>query len=380
MPLIEALGKVLAEDLNSKVFHPLQDDSAVDGYACRRVDIEAATPQTPVELRVAGQAPAGRPYIGCVTEGSCVQVFTGAAVPNGADCVIRVESTTRTGDRVLIQQVGTGPDIRRKGNGLTEGKQYLRRGDLLHPGRLALAAAMGYAELKVQSQPRVGILVTGDEIADPGEPLGPGGVYNSNKFGLWGLVQQSGATPVDLGKSPDTLVALRVKLDQAKYLDLIVTSGGVSVGEFDLVRKILEQEGTIHFWRAAIQPGGPVLLGEWKGVPILGLPGNPVSSLVTFLLFGRAIIFKLLGRIENAMPFVRAKTLAPLNGVAGKKAFSRGFLTWEIDHYVVSEVENQSSGALKSLSEGNCLIRLEPEQTVAQGELVIVLPIPGFDR
>lgn len=374
VPLKEAYGRVLAEDLVSLVNHPDQDDTAIDGYACRQEDALGASRENPVRLRVIGQSPAGRPFAGRVGRGEAVAVYTGAPIPEGADAVIRVEDTRREGDYVLLFAPASPKDIRPQGDDLRKGEVYLRRGDLLTPGRLGLAAAMGYPRLKVFRRPRVGILSTGDEVVEPGEPLPFGGVYNSNAYSLWGLVWEAGGEPVLLGKVPDQPEVLRETLAQAGPLDLLLTSGGVSMGAYDVVRKVLERHGEVIFWKVKQQPGGPLLLARLGRLPVLGLPGNPVSSMVTFFLYGRPFLFRLLRRTEPPYRSLRARVLTPFKGAQGKKVFRRGVLSFE-GELVVRTTGNQSSGVLRSMALGNALVVLPPDRDAREGERVEVIPL-----
>lgn len=374
LPLREALGRVLAEDLPSLVDHPDQDDTAIDGYACRQADTLGASPETPVRLRVVGESPAGRPFSGEVGPGEAVAVFTGAPIPRGADAVIRVEDTRREGEEVLLFAPASPKDIRPKGDDLRRGEVYLRRGDLLTPGRLGLAAAMGHPRVRVFRRPRVGILTTGDEVVEPGEPLPYGGVYNSNAYSLLGLVWEAGGEPVLLGKVADEPQEVLARLEGAGRLDLLLTSGGVSMGEYDVVRKVLEERGEVLFWKVKQQPGGPLLLARIANLPVLGLPGNPVSSMVTFFLYGRPFLFRLLRRTEPPYRPLRARALTPFRGAVGKKVFRRGVLSFE-GELVVRTTGNQSSGVLRSMAVGNALVVLPPGQDVREGEEVEAIPL-----
>lgn len=374
LPLKEAFGRVLAEDLASLVDHPDQDDTAIDGYACRAEDTLGASPEAPVRLRVIGEAPAGRPFPGEVGRGEAVAVYTGAPIPKGADAVVRVEDTRREGEYVLLFAPASPKDIRPKGDDLKKGEVYLKRGDLLTPGRLGLAAAMGYPRLKVFRRPRVGILSTGDEVVEPGEPLPFGGVYNSNAYSLWGLVLEAGGEPVLLGKVPDDPEVVLARLKEAGPLDLLLTSGGVSMGAYDVVRKVLERHGEVIFWKVKQQPGGPLLLARLGGLPVLGLPGNPVSSMVTFFLYGRPFLFRLLRRTEPPYRSLRARALTPFRGAVDKKVFRRGVLSFE-GELVVRTTGNQSSGVLRSMAVGNALVVLPPGQDVREGEEVEAIPL-----
>lgn len=374
VPLKEAYGRVLAEDLVSLVNHPDQDDTAIDGYACREEDTLGASQENPVRLRVIGESPAGRPFAGRVGKGEAVAVYTGAPIPKGADAVIRVEDTRREGDYVLLFAPASPKDIRPQGDDLREGEVYLRRGDLLTPGRLGLAAAMGYPRLKVFRRPRVGILSTGDEVVEPGEPLPFGGVYNSNAYSLLGLVKEAGGEPVLLGKVEDRPETVLEKLEAAGPLDLLLTSGGVSMGEYDVVRKVLQAAGEVVFWKVKQQPGGPLLLARLGGLPILGLPGNPVSSMVTFFLYGRPFLFRLQRRTDPPYRSLEARALTPFKGARGKKVFRRGVISFE-GELVVRTTGSQSSGVLRSMALGNALVVLPPDQDAREGEGVEVIPL-----
>lgn len=373
LPLREAYGRVLAEDLASLVDHPDQEDSAMDGYACREEDARAASPENPVHLRVIGEAPAGRPFRGEVGRGEAVAVYTGAPIPKGADAVVRVEDTRREGDFVLLFAPASPQDLRPKGGDLRRGEVYLRRGDLLTPGRLGLAAAMGYPRLRVFRRPRVGILTTGDEVVEPGEPLPFGGVYNANAYSLMGLVLEAGGEPVLLGKVPDRPEEVLKRLEGAGPLDLLLTSGGVSMGSYDVVRKVLEEAGEVIFWRVRQQPGGPLLFARLQGLPVLGLPGNPVSTMVTFFLYGRSFLFRLLQRTEPPYRPLKARALTPFKGARGKKAFRRGVLL--LPEGTVRTTGDQGSFVLRSMALANALVVLPPDRDAREGEEVEVLPL-----
>lgn len=376
LPLMAALGRVLAEDLSSKVNHPDDDDTAVDGYACREQDARSAGVGSPVKLKVIGEAPAGKPFTGQVSAGEAVHIFTGAPIPQGADAVIRVEDTIREGDSVWLLKPATAGDIRRKGDDLQQGQVYLKQGDLLTPGRIGLAAAMGYPTIPVMRKPRVGILSTGDEVVEPGEPLPHGGVYNSNSYSVAGLVREAGGEPVMLGRVSDQVDGLRGQLFRAGELDLLLTSGGVSMGEYDIVRQMLEREGQIHFWKVKVQPGGPFLFAEWSGMPLMGLPGNPVSAMVIFLLFGRPFLYKLLGRSDAPYSQLKAVADTPFKPAPTKRVYRRAVLGWKDGRYHAWSTGNQSSGVLRSMAEGNALVILEPDVSANPGDVVDVIPMP----
>jgi len=378
LPLAASYGAVLAEDLEARVHHPSTDDTAVDGYACLEADARGASLGNPVRLRVIGQSPAGKPFSGKVGPGEAVQVFTGAPIPAGANAVIRVEDTLREGDFVWLMKPASPADIRRKGDDLVQGHTYLRKGDLLTPGRVGLAAAMGYATLPVIRRPRVGILATGDEVVEPGEPLPYGGVYNSNSYSVAGLVLEAGGEPILLPKVSDSVEGLRTQLQRAGRLDLLLTTGGVSMGAHDIVRQLLELEGEIHFWKVKIQPGGPLLFATWNGLPLMGLPGNPVSAMVTFLLFARPFLFKLLGRTDPPLNQIKAVADTPFEANPTRRAYRRAVLRWAGDQFRAASTGSQSSAVLHSMALGNALVVLEAGFSARAGEVVNVIPFPGL--
>lgn len=376
-PLSSAFGRVLGADLTSKVNHPDADDTSLDGYACLEADAHAAAVGNPVKLKVIGSSPAGRPFGGSLKRGEAVQVFTGTPIPEGADAVIRVEDTLREGEYVWLMRPASKADIRRKGDDLQAGQMYLHKGDLLTPGRVGLAAAMGYREVPVLERPKVGILSTGDEVVEPGEALPYGGVYNSNAYSLAGLAEEAGGEPIMLGKAPDSMDGLRGQLLRAGKLDLLLTSGGVSVGEHDIVRKMLEREGGIHFWKVKIQPGGPFLFADWGGTPLMGLPGNPVSAMVIFLLFGRSFLFRLLSRTDPPFSAIKAVADTPFTSNPTKRVYRRAVMSWKDGRYHVSSTGNQSSGVLRSMAVGNALVVLASGAVASAGDAVDVIPLPS---
>jgi len=377
LPLAASYGAVLGEDLRSRVNHPSANDTAVDGYACLEADTRSASLGNPVRLKVIGQSPAGKPFAGKIGPGEAVQVFTGAPIPKGANAVIRVEDTLREGDFVWLMKPASAADIRHQGDDLVEGQTYLHKGDLLTPGRVGLAAAMGYATVPVVRRPRVGILATGDEVVEPGKALPYGGVYNSNSYSVAGLVVEAGGEPIILPRVADSVEGLRTQLQRAGRLDLLLTTGGVSMGEYDIVRRMLELEGEIHFWKVKIQPGGPLLFATWNELPLMGLPGNPVSAMVTFLLFGRPFLYRLLGRTAPPLSRVRAVADTPFEANPTRRAYRRAVLRWVEDRYRVSSTGSQSSAVLHSMALGNALVVLEAGLSAKQGQMVEVIPFPG---
>jgi molybdopterin molybdotransferase len=288
-----------------------------------------------------------------------------------------VEVTERDGDTVIIRRPAKRDDIRPRAQDLRTGRVYLNAGQRLSPAAVGVAASMGHAVLPVVRRPRVGILATGDEVIEPGEPIRDGQVYNSNSYSVAGLVREAGGEPVVLPRAVDDADELRIILEGVGGVDLLVTSGGVSMGNYDFVRDLLIYEGTVHFWKVAIRPGGPALFGEWRGTPVFGLPGNPVSSMVVFLLLTRAFLHAALGSSEP-LPYDRrlvATAASEFKGAGFKEAYRRGVLTHQSGRYLVSSTGDQSSGILTSMLFGNCLAVIPPHTDIAQGETLEVIPL-----
>lgn len=367
IPLLLAAGRVLSADLASLANHPNTDDSALDGFAVHLESTLSATPATPVRLRLVGEVAAGaKAYAEALQPQQAVKVFTGGAVPKGATGIAAVEHTLRDGEDVLLLQPAQ-PEIRRTGQDLQVGQVYLQKGTRLNGAQLALAAAMGHAQIPVFKRPKVAILSTGDEIYEPGEPLPEGAVYNAGSYGLYAKLLELGAEPVLLPKVEDNLESLRQAMLAARGADLLLTIGGVSMGERDFVRKLLETEGTPIFWRIKVKPGGPPMLGMLQDLPVFGLPGNPVSSLVVFDVVVRAALLRRMGCAE-ALSVVHAKASTPFKGAGAKLGLWRANLTWTGEHYSVAAFSNQSSQVLRSLVQSNALALVPPQQTRAVGD------------
>ena len=373
VPLLEGYGRVLGEDLVSLCDHPNVDDSALDGFAVRLEETLGATPETPVRLKLIGEVAAGgQGFTGQISAGQAVKVFTGATVPDGATGIVMVEHTTRDEGDVLLQQPAM-PEIRRKGQDLELGGIYLKRGTILRGAEIALAAAMGHARLPVYERPRIGILSTGDEILEPGTPLPAGGVYNSGSYGLVALLEEMGATAVLLPRVKDDLDALRSAIAAPTNLHLLLTIGGVSMGERDFVRLLLEREGSVEFWRIKVKPGGPPILGTLHGQTLFGLPGNPVSSLVIFRLVVKAALYQRWGVTAPAYETVRAVALTPFKSAGAKLGLWRAALEYVDGQYRVSAFSNQSSQVLRSLVQSNALAVVPIGEVVAVGDTLEVI-------
>jgi molybdopterin molybdotransferase len=372
LPLVQAAGRTLGADLHSLVNHPNTDDSALDGYAVRLEETLHASPQAPVRLHVVGAVAAGASaYTSHLEAGQAVKVFTGGAVPSGATGIAAVEHTTRDGEFVLLSQPAQA-EIRRTGQDLQTGQAYLQKGTRLDGASLALAAAMGHAWVPVFERPKVAILSTGDEIVEPGEALPQGAVYNAGSYGLYAKLLELGAEPRLLPKVEDNLESLRQAVLAARGAHLLLTIGGVSMGERDFVRVLLETQGTPIFWRIKVKPGGPPMLGLFAGLPVFGLPGNPVSSLVVFDVVVRSALLQRMGGV-GGLPVVHAKASTPFKSAGAKQGLWRANLTWTGEHYSVSAFGNQSSQVLRSLVQSNALAIVPPHETRAVGDWLEVL-------
>lgn len=378
--LSAAYGRVLAADLASLVDHPSHDNSALDGYACRAADTQGASRHTPVRLRLVGDVPAGQHFVGRVGTGEAVGIYTGAPMPDGADAIVRVEDTERQGEAVVLFAPASPEDIRRTGEDFRAGAVLLKRGARLNAAAVGVAATMGHAKLPVSRRARVGILATGDEVIEPGTPLSPGQVYNANSYAIAGLLKANGAEPVILPKLPDDLAAIAEAIDQLGGLDLLLTSGGVSMGRYDFVRDALFAQGRVHFWKVAQRPAGPVLFGEWRGLPVLGLPGNPVSSMIACLILALPFIYRAHGD-ATPIPYqqrLQARALTPLKGAGFKEVFARVKLVQAGDEFGVRATGAQGSHVISSMLQADALAIVPPYRQIDVGERVEVIPLAGY--
>ena len=340
----------------------------MDGIACKLADAQTA----PVTLKLVGESRAGLGFAGILQEGECVRIYTGAPVPAGADAICKVEDLSIQGDQVTLRSAARSQDIRKLGSDFKTGQVGLQAGDVLSPARLALAASMGHNTVPVYQKLRVGILSTGDEIIEAGQPLLPGQVYDSNRYGLYALLLELGLEPVLLPHATDDLQQIKANLHGAN-LDLLLTSGGVSMGNYDLVRDLLFDEGEVKFWKINLRPGGPALCGVWQGLPVLGLPGNPVSALVVFEVLFKPAIYQLLGRTDAAHRTLRARALTPFKAVPFKTAYWRALLQFEDGEAVVQDGNAPLSNMLRGLAQANALVVVEPGEGVHAGGKATVI-------
>ncbi|EJW12171.1 Molybdopterin biosynthesis protein MoeA [Rhodovulum sp. PH10] len=317
VPLAEAHTRVLADDVAARRTQPPEALSAMDGFALRAADLAGASEAAPVTLTVIGEAPAGRPFAGTVSPGEAVRIFTGAPVPEGADAVVIQEVARRDGDTVsFTAPTAQNRHVRARGRDFSAGHVLLRRGQRLTMRDLALAAAMNHPSVPVHRRPRLGLIATGDELVPPGTEPGPGQIVYSNGFALAALARAEGAVVTDLGIVPDRLdeTVDAIRRAKAENVDLLVTTGGASVGDYDLVQQALASEGMrLAFWKVAMRPGKPLMSGRLGAVPVLGLPGNPVSSFVAAVLFLVPLLRRLQGRADLAVeaePAIAGRDLA----------------------------------------------------------------------
>jgi molybdopterin molybdotransferase len=374
LPVARGLGRVLARDVRAPFDVPPADNSAVDGYAVRAADL---APGGLARLRVIADLPAGAVFEGRVGPRETLRIMTGAAMPAGADTVVPQELSERAGEWVELRAVDPGANVRARGEDVRTGDVVLRAGAVLRPQDLGIVASLGFAELAVHRRPKVALLSTGDEVVEPGRPRTSGQIYDANRFSLGGMVEAAGAEPLDLGIVPDIRVALRERLlEAADAADVVLTSGGVSVGDYDLVKSVLGEIGGVDFWQVAMQPGRPLAVGRIGGAQFFGLPGNPVASVLCFHLFVRPALWKRGGRARLDPECVSATALEPMRKKVGRREFKRGVLRFTERGYEVSTTGPQGSGILSSMVAANCLIILEEARgDVQPGERVLVEPL-----
>ncbi|MBN2692733.1 MAG: molybdopterin molybdotransferase MoeA [Burkholderiaceae bacterium] len=379
-----ALGRVLAQDIISPIDVPAHDNSAMDGYALRGADIAV---QGDTVLRIAGRGLAGHAYGGDVPAGSALRIMTGAVMPAECDTVVPQEFCRVEGDTVILPQglVRAGDNRRLRGEDLARGKAALPAGKVLRPADLGLMASLGMAEAPVRRKLRVAFFSSGDELRSVGQPLDPGCVYDSNRYTLWGMLERLGCDIIDLGVVPDNPQAVEAALHTATTCaDVVITSGGVSVGEADYLRSTLSRMGEVVFWRIAMRPGRPLAFGQLRANAhkawLFGLPGNPVAVMVTFYAFVRPALLHCMGASPQPQPMLRAVSAQTLRKKPGRTEYQRGLLTALPDgRWQVSAIGNQGSGVLSSMSQAHGLIMLHHDQsTVQAGDLVDVLLFDGL--
>ncbi len=376
--LTDALGRVLAEDVVARRTQPPWAVSAMDGYAVRAADVA----NIPARLNVVGTAPAGQAYLGTVKQGQAVRIFTGAPVPDGADCIVIQEDTERRGDVVEVREgAPKGRYVRPAGLDFREGDIGLKAGRRLSAHDVGFAAAMNRPWLLVHRRPRVAILPTGDEVVMPGDPVGPNQIVSSNGIALAALVLSCGGIPTQLAIAPDNNEALQRVAAGAAGADLLLTTGGASVGDHDLVRGALAADGlALDFWTVAMRPGKPLMVGRYKDTPMIGLPGNPVSTLVCGLLFAKPAMARMSGIAEVFERPTRARLKIPLAENDRRQDYLRARLSQAADGTLEAEpFAKQDSSMISLLARADCLVIRKPRAPAAKaGDAVEIVKLTAM--
>ncbi len=388
VPLLDSLDRVLAEDIIADMNVPPFNNSAMDGYAVRAQDIADASPDHPVVLRVIGDLAAGYTAQRTVERGTALRIMTGAPLPPGADTVVRFEETSEgIGARgteknhttvEILKAARRGDNVRSAGEDIRQGEIVLPKGTVVRPAEIGVMASLGKKQISVHRKPRVAILATGDELVAVDAPMAPGKIRNANEYSNSAAVIKAGGVPIQLGIARDNIDDLTAKIRAGldADADLFITSAGVSVGDYDIVKNVLSAEGEMHFWQVKMKPGKPLAFGILRGkknVPLLGLPGNPVSAMVSFEIFARPAILTMLGKTK----FTRPRVLAVLQNDATNTADRRNFIRVSVEQregqYIARTTGEQGSGILTSLSRANGLLVMPEDVTLIRaGENVQV--------
>lgn len=373
----QAHGRVLAADLASRVTQPPKSISAMDGYAVRAADVA----EVPTTLHVVGEVPAGSHHPDPLPAGAAVRIYTGAPLPRGADTIVIQENTSQDGDGVTIQEgAAAGTYVRPAGLDFGAGEIGLKAGQCLTSRDVGLAAAMNRPWVQVHRRPRVAIIATGDEIVLPGDPLGENQIVGSNGFALAAFVEACGGSPLHIGIAPDDPEVLGEMIDGARGSDMLLTSGGASVGRHDLVQEVLRHKGAeLDFWKIAMRPGKPLMFGRLGATPVLGLPGNPVSSLVCATLFARPAMARMLGMANPVPPRETAVLGSDLAANDRREDYLRASLHTDKDgKRIATPFAKQDSSMLSRLARADCLLVREPFAPAASvGDTVEIVPLAG---
>ena len=367
-PILDCLGQVLAEDIYSTIDIPPLDNSAMDGYAVQAGDTRGANKSSPRHLAVVGEVAAGSMPTEEVRSGVAIRIMTGAPLPKGADAVVRFEDTDEVDRKSsqgrlwqigILHQVEEGSNVRCKGEDISKGGLVLKKGTMLRPPEIGLLASLGRPTALVIRRPIVSVLATGDELTDVEQPLSPGKIYNSNTYTIAAEILSYGGIPKILGIGGDSIQSLADKIGEGLDADMFITSGGVSLGDYDIVKDVLAKSGEIAFWTVCMKPGKPLAFGVikqgGKRVPHLGLPGNPVSSMVTFEQFARPAILKMMGKKILAKPTIQATMEEDVKNTEGRRAFTRVMVIKRDGKYYARLTGPQGSGILTSMAKANGL-------------------------
>ena len=386
--ILDCLGRVLANDVYALFNVPPNDNSAMDGYAVQSASTAGASREYPKVLKATGELPAGHTTDLKVESGTAIRIMTGAPIPKGADAVVPFEDTDEENRRGypnlkdeigIFSEVRLAANIRRSGEDVTEGELVMKKGKLLLPADIGVLASLGVGKVSVIRRPIVGILATGNELVEVGQPLTPGKIYNSNSYSVAAQVLRYGGVPKLLGIAPDTMEQLTFILRHGLDCDMLITSGGVSVGDYDMVKEVLAAEGDISFWAVRMKPGKPLAFGAFKRedgttVSHLGLPGNPVSSMVTFEVFARPAIYKMMGRSDWVRPAIKAVMEDAVKNKDGRRVFLRVIVTKRDGQYYARLTGEQGSGILTSMVKANGLAVIpETANEIKQGSTVDVM-------
>ncbi len=378
--ILSSLGRVIGEDIYASRNIPPRDNSAMDGYAVRWEDTRGASRGKPVVLNVIEDIPAGAIPQKSIGKGESSRIMTGAPVPDGANAIVRVEDTAKHGRRVdVFVQAKRGQDIRLAGEDVRDGELVIARGDVIRPAEIGMLASLGRSFIMVYQRPIVAVLATGDELVDIDDNPNPWQIVSSNSYSLAAQIIDSGGIPLQIGIAKDTREDLVSKFKAALRADVIVSSGGVSVGDYDLVKDVMKEVGNkMQFWRVAMRPGRPLAFGSMGGVPMFGLPGNPVSSMVSFEQFVRPSILKMMGHKNLFRRTVKATIREDITKKKGAKHFIRARVEYKNGRFMVTSTGDQGSGILKSMVRANGLIVLPENSTSAKkGDEVAVQLIDG---
>ena len=374
------LGRVLAEDVISPVNVPQHDNSAMDGYAVRFADLKSDAEST---LKIVGASFAGKPYQGTLSAGQAVRIMTGAVIPAGADSVVQQERARASADQVSVMPLPKkGTNTRSAGEDLRAGEAALKRGQPIRPAEIGMMASLGIGEVAVYRKLRVAFFSTGDELVAVGTPLGPGQIYDSNRYTIYGLLVRLGCEVLDMGVIRDTPEDVEQAFkDAAQSADVVITSGGVSVGEADYVKQVLDRLGEVLFWKIAMKPGRPLAYGKIGDAHFFGLPGNPVAVMVTFYQFVRDALLHLQGQTRTIpLPTQKVVCTSAIKKAPGRTEFQRGILSRDATgQWSVRTTGDQGSGILSSMSQANCFIILPTDQgNVPAGSEVDIQLLEGL--